>query len=77
MTVQLENCTQVLGVGQIWRVCDSRLRKNSTLHLFRLVQTCPNLSEPVHNRVTIYVRRAMSFFALSNALILQYYVLSC
>ena len=24
--VRLENCTQVLGVGQIWRACDSQLR---------------------------------------------------
>ena len=33
-----------LGVGQIWRAWDSRLRKNSASHLFWLVQTCPNLS---------------------------------
>ena len=33
-----------LGVGEIWRACDSRLRKNSTSHLFWLVRTCPNLS---------------------------------
>ena len=32
--VRLENCTQVLGVGQIWRACDSRLRKNSASHVF-------------------------------------------
>ena len=42
--VGLENCTQVLGVGQIWRACHSRLRKNSTSHLFWLVRTCPSLS---------------------------------
>ena len=37
----------------------------------------PNLSEPVHNTVTMYAVCAMPFFALSNALILQYYVLPC
>ena len=41
--VRLGNCTQVWGVGQIWRAWDSRLRKNSTSHLFWLVRTCPNL----------------------------------
>ena len=41
--VRLEYCTQVCGVGQIWRAWDSRLRKNSTSHLFWLVQTCPEL----------------------------------
>ena len=41
--VRLGNCTQVWGVGQIWRVWDSRLRKNSTSHLFWLTQTCPDL----------------------------------
>ena len=41
--VRLGNCTQVWGVGQIWRAWDSRLRKNSTAHLFWLVQTCPDL----------------------------------
>ena len=30
-------------MGQIWRAWDSRLRKNSTSHLFWLVQTCPYL----------------------------------
>ena len=39
----LGNCTQVWGVGQIWRAWDSRLRKNSTSHLFWLVQTCLDL----------------------------------
>ena len=38
--VRLENCTQVWGVGQIWRASDSRLMKNSTSHLAWLVQTC-------------------------------------
>ena len=75
--VRLENCTQVWEVGQIWTACDSRLRKNSASHLFWLVQTCQNFSEPVRNTVTMYARRTMSFFALSNALILQSYVLSC
>ena len=32
-----------LGVGQIWRAWDSRLRKNSISHLFWLVQTCLDL----------------------------------
>ena len=41
--VRLGNCTQVWGLGQIWRAWDSRLRKNSTSHLFWLVQTCPDL----------------------------------
>ena len=41
--VRLEYCTQVWGVGQIWRASDSRLMKNSTSHLFWLVQTCPDL----------------------------------
>ena len=59
--VRLENCTQVLGVGQIWTACDLRLRKNSASHLFWLVQTCPNLYGPVHNKVTMFARRAMSF----------------
>ena len=50
--VRLENCTQVFGVGQIWTACNSRLKKYSASHL----------SEPVHNTVTMNVRRAMSFF---------------
>ena len=41
--VRLGNCTQIWGLGQIWRAWDSRLRKNSTSHLFWLVQTCPDL----------------------------------
>ena len=41
--VRLGNCTQVWVVGQIWRAWDSRLRKNSTSHLFWLVQTCLDL----------------------------------
>ena len=43
---------------------------------FTPVLTCPDLSRPIHNTVTMYARLAMSFFALSNALILQSYVLS-
>ena len=42
--LRLENCTHVWGLGQIWSVCDSRLRENSASHLFWLVRTCPNLS---------------------------------
>ena len=57
--VRLENCTPVWGVGQIWRAWDSRLRKNSTSHLFWLVQ---DLSGFTHNTVTMYARLAMSFF---------------
>ena len=30
-------------MGQFWRASDSRLRKNSTSHLFWLVQTCRDL----------------------------------
>ena len=41
--VWLGNCTQVWGVCQIWRAWDSWLRKNSSSHLFWLVQTCPDL----------------------------------
>ena len=36
-------------VGNIWRACDSPFRKNSTSHLFWLVQTCPKLFTPVYN----------------------------
>ena len=35
-------------VGKIWTACSSRSKKNSTSHLFWLVQTCPNLFTPVH-----------------------------
>ena len=45
-------------------------------YYFTPVLTCPDLSGPTHNTVTMYARLAMSFFALSNALILQSYVLS-
>ena len=59
--VRLEKCTQVLGVGQNWRACDSWLRKNSTSHLLWLVQTCPNLSAIQWPCALV----AQSFFALS------------
>ena len=36
-------------VSKIWRACDSPSRKNSTSHLFWLVQTCPKLFTPVYN----------------------------
>ena len=49
------------GVGQICTACDSRLRKNSASHVFCLVQTCRNLSEPVRNTMTMYARRAVIF----------------
>ena len=44
---------------------------------FTLVLTCPDLSGPTHNTMTMYACLAVSFFALSNALILRSYVLSC
>ena len=43
---------------------------------FTPVLTCPDLFGPTRNTVTMYARLAMSFFALSNALTLQSYVLS-
>ena len=42
--VRVGNRTHVWGVGQVWSAWDSRLRKNSTSHVFWLVQTCPDLS---------------------------------
>ena len=39
-------------------------------------ETAGNNNVVAHATVTMYVRRTMSFFALSNALILQYYVVS-
>ena len=71
--VRLGNCTQVWGLGQIWRAWDSRLRKNSTSHLFWLVQTCRDL-RTIQWPCTLVSH--YHFFALSNALILQSYVLS-
>ena len=65
--VRLENCTQVWGLGQIWTACDSRLRKNRASHLFWLVQTCPNLSKPVHNTVIVYARRAVIFCTFESS----------
>ena len=41
--VRIGNCTQVWRVGQIWRAWVSPLRKNSTSHLFWLVQNCSDL----------------------------------
>ena len=72
--VRLGKCTQVWGVGQIWRAWVSRLRKNSTSHLFWLVQTCSDLCT-IQWPCTLVSQ--CCFFALSNALILQSYVLSC
>ena len=43
---------------------------------FTPVLTCPDLFGATYNTVIMYARLAMSFFALSNALILQSYVLS-
>ena len=71
--VRLGNCTQIWGVGQIWRAWDSRLRKNSTSHLFWLVQTCPEL-RTIQWPCTLVSQ--CHFFALSNALILRSYALS-
>ena len=45
-------------------------------YYFTPVLTGPDVSGPTQNTVTMYARLAMSFFALSNALILQSYVLS-
>ena len=45
--VQLENCTQVWGLGQIWTACDSRLRKiafSTCSDWSKLVRTCLNQS---------------------------------
>ena len=72
--VRLGKCTQVCGVGQIWRAWDSRLRKNSTSHLFWLVQTCSDI-RTIQRPCTLVLQ--CHFFAFSNALILQSYVLSC
>ena len=36
------------GIGKIWRACDSPSRKNSTSHLFWLVQTWSKIFTPVH-----------------------------
>ena len=64
----------------------------SCSNLFTPVYNCSHLFTPVHTSVTtlfvqwqflvyntvgMWARRAMSFFALSNALILRSYVLSC
>ena len=60
-----------LGAGQIWRAWDSRLRKNSTSHLFWLVQTCPDirtiqwpctLVSPCH----FFHFRTLLFFSLAS-----------
>ena len=72
--VRLENWTQVWGLDKIWTACDSRLRKNSTSHQFWLVQTCPDLRRTMQWPCTLVSH--CQFFALSNALILQSYVLS-
>ena len=65
-----------LGLGQIWRACNSRLMKNSASHLFWLVQTCPNLSEPVRNTVTMYACGAMSFIFLHFRMFLFFSITS-
>ena len=52
----------ILGVGQIWTACDARLRNNSSSHPFWLVQTCPNLSEPVRNTVPMYAPSRIVIF---------------
>ena len=70
---RLENWTQVWGLGQIWTTCNSRLRKNSASHVFWLVQTC--LNQPAIQWPCTPVAQ-YHFFALSNALILRYYVIS-
>ena len=66
---RLENCTQLFGVRQIWRAWNSRLRKSSTSHLFWLVQTCPNLSKPVHNTVPCTLVSLCNFLHFRRLLI--------
>ena len=58
----LENCTQVWGWAKFGQRATHGGGKIAS-HLFWLVQTCPNLSEPVRNTLTMYARPAMSFFA--------------
>ena len=73
--VQLENWTQVWGWAKFGqRVTHSwgEIAVHTCSDLSKPVQT----SEPGHNTVIMYARRAMSFFALLNALILWFYVLS-
>ena len=45
------------------------VEENSGSHLFLLVQTCLNPSEPVNNTLTMYARSGVSSFALSIVLI--------
>ena len=44
----------LVRVGKIWRACDSPSRKNSTSHLFWLVQTCSNHFTPVHTHMHVH-----------------------
>ena len=71
--VRLGNCNAGLGGGP--NLKSGGLTGKEKLY-FTPVLTCPDLFGPMHNTVTMYAGLAMSFFALSNALILQSYVLS-
>ena len=72
--VRLGNCTQVWGWAKFkergTHVC-GKIVLHTCSDLSKPVRTCPNLSKPVHNTMTMYARLTISFFALSNALILQ------
>ena len=69
--VRLGNCTQVWGVDQIWRAWVSRLRKNSTSHLFWLAQTCLDLRTIKWSRTLVWQChflhfRTLLFFSLTS-----------
>ena len=75
--VLLENCTQVLGVGQIWTACDSRLRKNSGAHLFGLVQTCPHYSDHVRSsRNVLFCTFECSYSSVLHPILLKLHILT-
>ena len=69
--VRLGNCTQVSRVDQIWRAWVWRLRKNSTSHLFWLVQTCSDL-RTIQRPCTLVLQchflhfRTLLFFSLTS-----------
>ena len=82
--VRLENCTQVWGLGQIWTGCDSQLRKNSASHVFWLIQTCRNLSEPVRkysdhvspSRNVIFCNFECSYSSVLRRILVKLYILT-
>ena len=74
--VRLGNCTQLWGVGQIWRARDSRLMKNSTSHLAWLVQICPDAQyrDHVHvrsSRNVIFRTFERSYSSVLRAILLK------